>query len=355
MDALRGKLLAASAFLLAACGELLFSGLEEKRQSGQDAGAAGAAGDAGDDAEAAIICKGPGDCPGGDSECQKRECTSGQCGVYNVPSGAECKVGGIQCDGLGSCVSCRVNETKDPEESDIDCGGENCPKCVEGKTCKVSSDCASGICKTNPSLPGQTICFDALCTDGTKNGSETDTDCGGACQACERGEQCKEGADCITGFCTDGICCGVACKESCEQCAPITGTCDRVQAGTDPGDQFCPGITNYCDAQGRCSSCSNKQLDSASGAHESDIDCGGPLCPPCKDAKKCSSSADCASCICEGGACQPKRCNNAKKDGCEADVDCGVACNSPCGAGRHCNSKADCASGTCLNHICVSG
>jgi hypothetical protein len=38
-------------------------------------------------------------------------------------------------------------------ETDIDCGGKNCPKCLRGEQCLVNSDCSSlhcdeGVCGT---------------------------------------------------------------------------------------------------------------------------------------------------------------------------------------------------------------
>ncbi|HLL52587.1 MAG TPA: kelch repeat-containing protein [Myxococcaceae bacterium] len=42
--------------------------------------------------------------------------------------------------------------------------------------------------------------FDS-CTDGVKNGNESDVDCGGACQQCAFGKTCAAAADCASGVC----------------------------------------------------------------------------------------------------------------------------------------------------------
>jgi hypothetical protein len=41
------------------------------------------------------------------------------------------------------------------------------------------------------------------CANGIKDGSETDVDCGGGdCPACEDGKKCAEDADCLGGECS---------------------------------------------------------------------------------------------------------------------------------------------------------
>jgi hypothetical protein len=67
---------------------------------------------------------------------------------------------------------------KNGSETDVDCGGSCSTKCQNGKVCAgnvdcVSSLCSGGICQAAPS-----------CTDGIKNGTETGVDCGGSCPAC---------------------------------------------------------------------------------------------------------------------------------------------------------------------------
>lgn len=44
------------------------------------------------------------------------------------------------------------------------------------------------------------------CSDGEKNGDETDIDCGGSCPPCDDGESCKVDDDCQSGFCVQGTC-----------------------------------------------------------------------------------------------------------------------------------------------------
>jgi hypothetical protein len=62
--------------------------------------------------------------------------------------------------------------------------------------CKVNSDCgASSVCKSS------TKKCTPQCADGTQDGQETDTDCGGpTCAGCASGSTCNVDGDCATGF-----------------------------------------------------------------------------------------------------------------------------------------------------------
>ena len=45
------------------------------------------------------------------------------------------------------------------------------------------------------------------CSDGTKNGGETDVDCGGSCtRKCATNQTCKASADCVSGTCWNSVC-----------------------------------------------------------------------------------------------------------------------------------------------------
>src|SRR5262249_22971244 len=47
----------------------------------------------------------------------------------------------------GVCVATCSDGIKDGDETDTDCGGKTCPGCAVMKTCKVGGDCASGVCQ----------------------------------------------------------------------------------------------------------------------------------------------------------------------------------------------------------------
>lgn len=88
------------------------------------------------------------------------------------------------------------------------------------------------------------------CSNGVKDGLETDIDCGGSCNACGSvGQKCNEDKDCALGPCVSGACTanGPSCK------------------------------------------------DNVRNRDESDIDCGGQYCSTCSARSKCNSSSDCDS------------------------------------------------------------
>jgi hypothetical protein len=154
---------------------------------------------------------------------------------------------------MNKCFNSQCQDgTKDGTETDVDCGG-SCYPCSTGRACLAGSDCQGGVCDSSKH------CGAPTCTDMTKNGTETDTDCGGSCPPCMVGHGCAQGKDCVTGVCTTMVCQVATCN-------------DNVKNGS-----------------------------------ESDIDCGGdPICPRCLTGRACTTGPDCLSGICTGSMCQPQ-------------------------------------------------
>ena len=95
------------------------------------------------------------------------------------------------------------NGSRDGTETDIDCGGL-CHTCSEGRACGDANDCGSSVC-------GAGHCAAPSATDHVKNGDESDVDCGGTsthAPACALGQKCTKHADCTeTGACSYGGTC----------------------------------------------------------------------------------------------------------------------------------------------------
>ncbi len=119
-------------------------------------------------------------------------CTNNSdCGTMN------CDPGTMKCAAVGTCN----DNIKNQDETDVDCGGMTCNDCPLGDTCQSDMDCMSGSCNTG----GTNTCLPAgvpTCDDMTKNQDETDVDCGGAtCGKCMIGQVCSAPTDCLSGIC----------------------------------------------------------------------------------------------------------------------------------------------------------
>jgi len=187
-----------------------------------------------DGQESDIDCGGPtcaacgnGSRCGQASDCQSRSCEGGLC----QPT---------------SCTDGIV----DGSESDVDCGGGTCPGCPDGARCRVGADCRDGVCD-----PQTGLCADPSCTDGVKNGPETDVDCGGPCVACDDGRRCVLSRDCKSAVCQAGVCQAATCT------------------------------------------------DHARNGQETDVDCGGGVCPACGLGLACLVDHDCSTADCWKGRC----------------------------------------------------
>jgi hypothetical protein len=229
------------------------------------------------------------------------------------PFAGDCKR--LICDGKG-------NFKEEPDMSDIYTGdpcitlscepGVPAPKGNVGISCTIPQSGTPGVCnalgrcvdgcsQAHPcTAPGTTcdtdsrICFAASCGDGTKNGNESDVDCGGPnCKPCDVGQMCAL---------RDAYCASASCKES-------------VQ-----------GSSSLCLE----ASCEDKKRSGG----ESAIDCGhvcrsGKLCD---DLHTCSQPADCLSGVCLKQCCQPATCTDGVKNGAEDGIDCGDDCPTACPA-----------------------
>jgi len=114
--------------------------------------------------------------------------------------------------------------TLDGTESDVDCGGDDCPPCRAGYQCHDGADCASGTCSpdgTCAAEAGPSPCEmgpDATCHDCRKDGLETDVDCGGdACLPCGATKGCIVDGDCLSAHCASGVCTAGAVGKPCRQ------------------------------------------------------------------------------------------------------------------------------------------
>ncbi|WP_437965365.1 SUMF1/EgtB/PvdO family nonheme iron enzyme [Sorangium sp. So ce260] len=226
--------------------------------------------------------------------------TGGQAG------GTGGQAGGTGGDGGEPSPRSCTNGVKDGEETDLDCGGD-CPPCPTDKACAAPTDCISRRCEENAGGTGST-CAAAQCDNGVIDGNETDRDCGGG--AAPRGDNpacppCAVAKDCVVG-------------SDCESLSCVAGRC----------------LTASCS-------------DAVKNGDETDTDCGA-LCDGCKPGAACARSTDCSELVCLDEICQAPSCSDGVKNGKETDIDCGgTECSARCPAGQRCGGNADCATSIC--------
>jgi hypothetical protein len=302
-----------------------------------------------------------GDTCAGNSDCMSDNCMAGTC----APPLPTCTDG-----------------TQNGAESDVDCGGSTCPKCMDGQICGADIDCASNNC-----MAGTCAAPPATCLDGMQNGMETGLDCGGPiCPTCANGETCGGNSDCMSdyckagtcsakdpngtacadasscasGFCADGFCCVTACSGTCQTCAqaegsPANGTCSNVANNTDPNDSCADdgpagcGNNGLCNSAGQCrkyaagTACGDMQScmggfetkqDTCNGfgtcTNNGTVNCGAYACGPLACLTMCSDPADCIpGAVCNNGLCKKSN-------------------------GQNCTTPTECDSGMCVDGFCCN-
>ncbi|MBI4703364.1 MAG: hypothetical protein HY744_19795 [Deltaproteobacteria bacterium] len=329
--------LAACAVAWADCA--LIAGIEEAEVWSADAGAAGGGG--------------PGcvvdECPGVDTDCQKRACVGGICRIENAAKDTSCagQANDKVCDGEGNCVECNgekdctgdklcsknvcvpppcKNQKLDGDESDVDCGGAACARCANDRKCNDTTDCDSGFCLTGGGGSGGSaagIC--AACAEHADCQDAEYCNADGRCvDKLANGGTCKVfgKAQCASGFCADEICCDKPCHGGCGVCSKKLGASNNGTCTPLSNDTECRAKADLCDAVEKCDGFSTDcPADSVLAAS---TECR-PAAGACDVAEKCDGlSAACA------------------KDGLKAGIECRAAAG-PCDAAEVCDGKSgDC-------------
>ena len=240
-------------------------------------------------------CSSVTECQGVDTTCEYRTCAEGICGIVQAAEDTACtEEGGQVCDGEGHCVECNsaaqcnsgeicqqhlcvsqacANNLEDGNETDVDCGGGDCPPCANSLECLTYSDCQSRFCDASGGTGGSGaagVC--APCASDNDCTPVPDAWCdlsanGGECADLKvDGAPCSAANECLSGNCPadDGVCCDTPCTGQCEACRAnktggSDGTCASVTAGADP-DNECPDAPGACGPDG--TGCNGDAVDS---------------------------------------------------------------------------------------------
>ncbi|MEL6339931.1 MAG: MopE-related protein [Myxococcota bacterium] len=356
----------------------------------------------GPDTSPSDLCVGGTGCPGGVScEC---EAGSGMCKNRN----------GVACSSNGECLSGNCAD------------GFCCNNACNGSCNACDLAGSEGTCgNSTRGTAGDPACSDGLLCDGS--GSGCPSGCGGDDALCAggffcdgnvcRAEQgvgaaCGADAECISGFCVEGVCCDRRCGGPCESCLASrkesggNGLCGIVSDGAegapecadnlrcDGSNASCPTSCNGepdCDSGFGCLSgvCVAKIADGGACSMGSECssghcvdgvccenDCGG-VCDACSSALKgggpengeCRAIAagtdpdgECGRYFCVGGPgaagsnCDTT-CESNDDSQCKTSSFCDAGsgddqCVADLGAGESCENPGDCSSGFCVDGVC---
>lgn len=272
------------------------------------------------------------------TDCQSNKCVNQMC-----------------WDGPAHCS----NNQNDPAggETGIDCGGTECTPCGAGQPCQLNTDCMSSQCNTSTMTCNASTTTPSHCSNGGLDAQlgESDKDCGGSdCPGCIESKHCNATTDCASGLFCDST---STCRSLPAHCKNNMKDAQYGETDTDCGGPYC----NRCEVNAACVrpsdcgstfGCFNGVCQSSGGPcyngaldyFESDTDCGGHECKSCSVGKACTFSSDCQhNLYCAAGTCasSPATCFNGTKDSGEGDVDCGGQCQ-PCLALQGCSFQTDC-------------
>ncbi|MEZ4302855.1 MAG: SBBP repeat-containing protein [Polyangiaceae bacterium] len=165
-----------------------------------------------DGAGAESLLPEPLDLPDDGKECTADSCDGPTPLFTPEPPKTPCAGGAMLCNSEGDCV-----------------------ECVDG------ADCPSAVCLAFSCAP-------AACDDGVKNGAESDIDCGGPdCPTCPDGSPCTEPADCQSALCHMGVCCSVSPAECDGKCGVVSACGTEVDCGGCAPPAVCGAqVANQC-------------------------------------------------------------------------------------------------------------
>jgi hypothetical protein len=85
-----------------------------------------------------------------------------------------------------------------------------------GKKKNKNKNKKKGSGNQSPSPPPGALA--SSCSDGIKNGNETDVDCGGSCLPCANDQRCATQADCASSFCVNSTCQACTSNQQNQEC-----------------------------------------------------------------------------------------------------------------------------------------
>jgi hypothetical protein len=292
-------------------------------------------------------CTGPGLGTVCGPACDGKDTTKCTFGKSTTACSATACASGIEthasfCDGAGAC-----------KDSPASCGAYACGPTACRVTCSGDGDCAAGYyCKGSSCQPIEGLgtacthaaaCATGFCVDGVCCGVAAcpgGSTCAspskkGSCMK-SAGSACSLAAECGTGFCVDGVCCDRACDGQCEACDVdgARGTCQGVTGAPH-------GARTACD-DGGGDACKAKACAGATDATRCVAFVAGPT-TTC-GVSTCAAASFTAAPTCDGaGSCKAKAASSCVPYVCDA-----TGCLSACTNDGHCSDGNECFGGKCV-------
>ncbi|HET6149456.1 MAG TPA: cellulose binding domain-containing protein [Polyangia bacterium] len=273
----------------------------------------------------ATVCDDP-TCPaGGSTGMAASHCD----GAGMCLSGGAVSCNAYTCGPAGSClISCRT--TADCSGGNV-CNGGVCGRKVQGASCMLGNECASGTCQ-------QGVCCDMVCSSPCKacNQASSLGRCTNLPQGSAPSGECKLSDPSTCG--NDGTCDGVGnCRlhRMGTQCKPATcsGVTKTVAARCDGAGVCVDGTTQPCEpyqcgTNGNCLSVCNSANGNADCAMGNT--CDGMSCGKKPLGATCMLAGECGSNLCEQGVCCDVPCSGTCKS-CALAGSAGKCSNVPDG------------------------
>ncbi|MDP7040307.1 MAG: MopE-related protein, partial [Myxococcota bacterium] len=247
------------------------------------------------------------------------------------------------CNGSSSAPACQT-------DADL------CPDADKGEAS------ARPECKKPTSCTDTTVVYTSISAgEDPYNDCETSCDGAGECYQVANGEACTNNYECVSGFCTDGVCCDDECEGQCQSCLGThaglsvedDGTCRDIPDDTDPDgepDGECAGELE-CNGQGACQLSNGQSCSSANQCRTNN----------CVDDVCCDSACDaefCEACDITGsiGTCtvvpDAQDPDNECTTTCDGNGNCHLAQNTTCTLDSQCDSNF-CRDGYCCDKDCT--
>jgi uncharacterized protein (TIGR02145 family) len=255
---------------------------------------------------------------------------------YRLPVGASCS---LTCTGgKRSAWKCSDQHACAPATE------EACPALGGGICNAAGSDCVSP-CSTDESCSSTHFC----CGSGDAALCDVARDARSCVLKLNQGVACSDDRQCLTGHCTDGVCCTSAeCVGDCQVCnipGASLGTCARYDDSDSPTANDAPAGTCGNSPCRGCSASSNDCMNVPRGA-DWHADCVAEGTSSCGRAGTCDGMGACELYTASTGCDDGNACTYG--DHCDGSGACrgtAITCtddSGACGAKRVCNGTSSC-------------